>query len=650
MSGSSLRDLPPEIIRDHLAHLLEPRALLALGSTSRHFRNAMFGEDADEMLERYILEKRIPPRPKGFTYWKWLSFLHHPCCTVSGGGLYAPESDETLNNVYFRLFLCRNAVLGVVLLRMLSYEFGCVMSAVRFSEYFIWFCGRHMMLTREDLSLVQLDSTADEEMISILMYSKRIGSKRQRNRGINYSLRSEHDECVERIGQRKASGEAHVNWSEWVDECHERQEHARIVQEYVEWDRTTQERMWDQSKAAAEVSMFGLGLDLNQHYQRRWAGVSSWQGYPLSETVWTSLLPRLNNLRSKSKYARERHDLRLRREMKLMLQVHEAMYEEQSELARGLSDRLALAKLRMFLDWYPVPSFQDILALPAVENWLRCNDLPRNTDADSWTVEIPPKVSRAIEFLCHEGRHQIAEKVRIGRQSSGLDPNPPRPRFTRNSIGDTDPFEKVTRDVSLLHQKDNLFYRGEDPGTEVWSLRDILIELQEQDETIPQVLALDEYKFHTKASQILQYILPALPNQDVCFMEFETMVFQCYRCRTSDICGFEVIEHYLEAAERHEKIMARLEAVENEISPRYSFLHQVDTDDATPLAVVIEKIEVPRKDEKYEVACLVCQVAGVQDPTFRCWDPKVCMRMCRFHVREEHNVPHEEVDNYVQIS
>ncbi|QRV94749.1 hypothetical protein RhiJN_22767 [Ceratobasidium sp. AG-Ba] len=459
-------------------------------------------------------------------------------------------------------------------------------------------------------------------------------------------MRSEYDECVERINQLKASGESQFDWDEWVHQRHERQE------EYLDQDRATQAEIWNQdftSKAAEDRLMLDLELNLTPKHRAKWKFISSWQGYRFSEAVWASLLPLINNLRSASRHASERYALGILREMKLALEIIEPMRENQSELVRGLSGRFALAKLRTLLDWYPVPSLQDILVLPAVENWLRSNDLPRDTDAGSWTVEIPREVSQAIDLLCYEERHKIAEKVRIGRQRIGFERDPPRPRFARNRIYEIDPFENVTPDVSLLHQKDTVFYRGEEPGSDVWSMVDILIELEEQDETIPQTIALHEYKFHTKAWQILQYLLPALPNQDICFMEFETLVFRCYRCGACDMYGFAVVEHYLEAEERHERIVARLEAVEIETSSIYSFLHHVDVADATPLAVVIEKRDVPENHEDFEVVCLACEAAGVQDPIFKCKDANICMRMCRFHVREEHNIPHEKVDNYVQI-
>ncbi|QRV88137.1 hypothetical protein RhiJN_16155 [Ceratobasidium sp. AG-Ba] len=67
-----------------LVHPLEPRVLLALESTSRYFLDTLCGGDADEMWEMYIPANGIPPRLGGFTFRKWMSFLHHPCCMYYG--------------------------------------------------------------------------------------------------------------------------------------------------------------------------------------------------------------------------------------------------------------------------------------------------------------------------------------------------------------------------------------------------------------------------------------------------------------------------------------------------------------------------------------------------------------------------------------
>ncbi|QRV73207.1 DNA mismatch repair protein MutS [Ceratobasidium sp. AG-Ba] len=583
MSGPSLKDITPEII-DNLAHLLEPRALLALGSTSQHFRKALFGDNAGRMLKSYILKKRIPPRPNGFTYWEWLSFLHHPCCTACGTrGCNRPDAK-------LRVRLCHK-------------------------------CRQHC--------LHQLGDDDGEEIKSILMCSDSIGNWGERSHGINYALLSEYNKCKKRVDQREANSEAHVNWNEWVDECRERQEHANIVQEYLDWDRTTQREMWDQSKNAAEVLICDPELELDDKNQAKWAGISSWCGYFFSEQAWASLSPRLIRLQRRNRNADERFELGRQRQGELIRLCYDPMCAADAELAHALSEDAPISvHLGLLTSWCPVPPYQDLLTLPAVENWLKSDDFPHGTDADSG--------------------HQLVETVRTVWQMDGLNPDPPRPWYDLpNGI---DIFEGVALDVSILYRADTVFYRGDEPGTEVWSFDDIIIELQDQDRINSRdLIRLNEYRPYSQASKVLHNILLVLPNQHMCFMEFKAQFFRCSRCPASNLKGFEVVEHYLEAAERREQFVARLGTGNIESLSRYSFRHEIDSGNATPLAEVTEEEELLQQEDLYEVACLLCKAAGVQDLTFRCYYPTICMDMCRFHVREEHNVPDEEVQNYVHV-
>ncbi|QRV88108.1 DNA mismatch repair protein MutS [Ceratobasidium sp. AG-Ba] len=601
MRGSSLRDLTPEII-NNLAHLLEPRALLALGSISRHFRNTIFGDNAGRMLDSYILEKGIPPPPKGFTYWEWLSFLHHPCYTACGA------RDCLRPDAKLRVRLCHKC------------------RETRLFE-----------LGGDDVS---------EEIDSILVYSNR--TKGQRNHGMNYALLSEYKECTGRVAQREANGGAHANWNEWVDECRERREHAAIVQEYLDSDKAKEIHTWNQSIAAMGVLTIDPEQDLDDVHLAKWNGKSSWRGYIFSETARASLPLILNNLRSRNIYANERFELGLQRQGELIHVCYDPMCAADTELAHALSDDGPIAHATSLTAWYPVPVYEDLLALPAVKNWLRSDDLPQGTDADSWTVEIPPKVFQAIDLSRQEDRRQLAETVRTAWQIDGLNPDPPRPRYDLpNGI---DLFELVTLDDSILYMAATIFYRGDEPGTEVWSLDDMVIELEDQDRiNSHNPMRLNDYRPHSQASKVVNYILPVLANQNMCFMEFKTQVFRCSRCPASNLKGFEVVEHYLRAAERHKQFMTRLEAGNTEASSGYSFLHEIDTGGVTPLAEVTEEEELLQHEDPYEVACLLCKAAGVQDPIFRCYYPTICMDMCRFHVREEHNIPDEEVQNYVHV-